>query len=372
MRPLDRIRIEGFKSIRQLDLKLGPLNVLIGANGAGKSNFISVFKLLNEMAELRLQRLVGSKADRFLRHGRRVTPMLSVSLDFGKNGYAFSLEPSENRLVFADERMSFGGQTNPVSDRFLGAGHAESRLPGQLAVPHNEGIAGFVVPAVKGWRVYHFHDTSDQAAVKQTGALNDNASLRPDASNLAAFLYLLQQAHLPSYQRIRDTIRLVAPFFDDFVLRPDPLSANGQDITLEWREVGSDFPFTAYQLSDGTLRFICLAAVLLQPNPPATIIIDEPELGLHPYAIEVLAGLLRSVSLGTQIVVSTQSVPLVNQLDPEHLIVVNHRQGESTFARPDAQGLQAWLEDYSLGELWEKNILGGRPGAPPAVATTSP
>ncbi len=366
MRPLDRIRIEGFKSIRQLDLKLGPLNVLIGANGAGKSNFISVFKLLNEMAELRLQRLVGSKADRFLRHGRRVTPKLTVRLDFDSNSYSFSLVPSENQLVFEEEAIHWLSH-----DRTLGNGHIESLLPAIHPSDSNATIAAYVLPAVKGWRVHHFHDTSDQAAVKQSGPLNDNVTLRPDASNLAAFLYLLQQANQPNYLRIRDTIRLVAPFFDDFVLRPDPLS-NGQDIMLEWREMGSDFPFTAYQLSDGTLRFICLAVLLLQPNPPATIVIDEPELGLHPYAIEVLAGLLRSVSLRTQIVASTQSVPLVNQLDPEQLIVVNHSQGESTFARPDAQGLQAWLEDYSLGDLWEKNILGGRPGAPPAVATTSP
>lgn len=367
MRPLDRIRIEGFKSIKKLDLTLGGLNVLIGANGAGKSNFISIFKLLNEMAELRLQRFVGSKADRFLRHGRRTTPKFSVDLDFGANGYSFVLTPSENQLIFEEEIISFDGDFG-LNKRFLGAGHLESKLPEQLSNQRNSSIASYVVPSVKGWRVYHFHDTSEQAAVKQSGAINVNDSLRPDASNLAAFLYLLQQKHPQSYQRIRDTVRLVAPFFDDFSLRADPLSQNQQDIMLEWREVGSDFPFTAYQLSDGTLRFICLAVVLLQPTPPATIIIDEPELGLHPYAIEVLAGLLRSVSLRRQIIVSTQSVPLVNQLDAEHLIVVNHAAGESVFVRPDAEALRSWLEDYSLGELWEKNILGGRPSAPPASA----
>lgn len=371
MRPLDRIRIEGFKSIKQLDLKLENLNVLIGANGAGKSNFISIFKLLNEMAELRLQLFVGSKADRFLRHGRRVTPKLSVKLNFGSNGYAFALVPSENQLIFESETISFDGDYG-VSNRPIGAGHLESKLPEQLSNEYNRKIAGYVVPSVKGWRVYHFHDTSDQSSMKQSGAINANDSLNPDASNLAAFLYLLQQKYPQSYQRIRDTVRLVAPFFDDFVLRPDPLSKNLQDIMLEWREVGSNFPFTAYQLSDGTLRFICLAVVLLQPTPPATIIIDEPELGLHPYAIEILAGLLRSVSLKRQIIVSTQSVPLVNQLDVNHLVVVDHASGESTFSRPDSEALANWLDDYSLGELWEKNILGGRPSAPPAPPSKEP
>jgi len=370
MRALDRIRIEGFKSIKQLDLQLRPLNVLIGANGAGKTNFISIFRLLNEMAELRLQRFVGANPDRLLRHGRRVTPKFSVQLDFGQNGYEFTLAPSENQLIFDSEWIRFNGQYG-LSRRSIGAGHLESKRPEQLESDRNQKIARYVVPAVKGWRVYHFHDTSDQASVKQSGAVNDNASLRPDASNLAAFLYLLQQRSLPSYQRIRDTVRLVAPFFDDFALRPDPLS-NDQSIMLEWREQGSDFPFTAYQLSDGTLRFICLATVLLQPNPPATIIIDEPELGLHPFAIEVLAGLLRSVSQSgyssRQVIVSTQSVPLVNQLEAEDLIVVNHHRGESVFARLDSEQLKEWLDTYSLGELWEKNILGGRPSAPPAPA----
>lgn len=373
MRPLDRIRIEGFKSIKQLDLKLGGLNVLIGANGAGKSNFISVFRLINEMVELRLQRFVGSRPDRFLRFGRRTTPKFSVHLDFGKNGYAFSLAPSENQLIFDDERISFAGDHYGTADRRLGAGHLESMLSAQLESPRNKAIAGYVVPSVRGWRVYHFHDTSDQAAVKQAGAINDNVALRPDASNLAAFLYLLQQKHPESYQRIRDTVRLVAPFFDDFALRPDPLSPGAASIALEWREKGSDFPFTAYQLSDGTLRFICLAVVLLQPKPPATIVIDEPELGLHPYAIEVLAAMLKSYShnklgvVNRQVILSTQSVPLVNQLEAKDLIVVDHADGESVFSRPDPDVLKDWLEDYSLGELWEKNVLGGRPSASPMV-----
>lgn len=363
MKKLKNIQIKGFKSIKKLDLTLGDLNVLIGANGAGKSNFISVFKLLNEIVELRLQRFVGSKADRFLRHGRRVTPELGVRLEFGANGYSFELIPVGNQLVFGKETMRFSGNSNIA--RELGAGHIESKLPMQLDNTQNASIASYVLPAIKSWRVYHFHDTSEQAAIKHSGAINDNGTFRADASNLAAFLYLLQQKHSESYQRIRQTVQLVAPFFDDFSLRPDPLSLGEQNISLEWREIGSDFPFTAYQLSDGTLRFICLAVVLLQPNPPATIIIDEPELGLHPYAIEVLAGLLRSVSVSTQVIVSTQSLALVNQLDAEHLIVVNHDAGESWFSRLDADALRDWLEDYSLGELWEKNILGGRPTSPP-------
>src|SRR2546427_3037694 len=158
---------------------------------------------------------------------------------------------------------------------------------------------------------------------------------------------------------MRETITQVAPFFNDFALRPDPTPK--ESIRLEWREKGSDFPFRAAHLSDGTLRFICLATLLLQPTPPSTVLIDEPELGLHPYAITVLASLLKSASTKTQVIVSTQSVPLVNQLQPEDILVVDRAQGQSTFRHLGSEELKDWLEDYGLGDLWEKNLFGGRP-----------
>ena len=144
------------------------------------------------------------------------------------------------------------------------------------------------------WKLYHFHDTSDSARVKQTGDINDNFFLRGDAGNLAAFLFNLKNAFSSHYEIIRGSIRQVVPFFDDFILRPQ--TDNPNKIRLEWREQGSDYPFLAHQLSDGTLRFICLAALLLQPQPPSTIVIDEPELGLHPFAIAVLASMMRSAA----------------------------------------------------------------------------
>jgi predicted ATPase len=214
---------------------------------------------------------------------------------------------------------------------------------------------------MKQWRVYHFHDTGETATVKQVQAINDNSYLRTDASNLAAFLYLLQQKHQNQYQQIIKTIRLVAPFFGDFSLRPSPLKEDM--IELEWREGGKDIPFKAGHLSDGTLRFICLATVLLQPSElqPSTIIIDEPELGLHPYAIKVLAALIRSTAKDKQIIVSTQSVELLNEFDPEDVVVVDRKDNASFFRRLGNDEFADWLEDYTLGELWQKNILGGRP-----------
>ena len=220
-------------------------------------------------------------------------------------------------------------------------------------------IASHVLHAFQSWKIYHFHDTSATAKVKQTGELADNDALRPDARNLAAFLFRLQETQPAAFLNIEDTVRLVAPFFGRFNLRPDRL--NPKKIGLEWEEKSSDTYFDAHALSDGTLRFISLATLLLQPELPATILIDEPELGLHPYAVNVLADLFHSASTRTQLLVSTQSVTLVNQLSPEDVVIVDRKGGESEFRRLGEEEIATWLDEYSLGELWEKNVLGGRP-----------
>ncbi len=355
---LKKIILKGFKSIRTLELELRPLNVLIGSNGAGKSNFIGAFKLLNEMVEGNFQNTVAKSggAGTFLHFGGKITERIEVELRFGKNGYYCVWAPAaDDSLYFEKEQSLFWGDSVSRYSNSLGAGHKESNLSKYVSK-----ISSYVLPALKSWKVYHFHDTSDTAKVKGVGEINDNLYLRSDASNLAAFLYRLKHGVFYSfYEAIRDQIRQVAPFFDDFILRPDPTSENR--IRLEWREKGSDYPFMAYHLSDGTLRFMCLTTLLLQPHPPSTILIDEPELGLHPYAITVLASLLKSASQATQVIVSTQSVPLVNQLHPEDIIVVDRTDGQSTFNHLEPEEMKDWLDDYGLGDLWEKNLLGGRP-----------
>lgn len=244
---------------------------------------------------------------------------------------------------------------NITGEREIGKGHFETLA---LEVT-GTGIDRYIVPTMQQWGVYHFHDTSDSAYVKQAHGINDNAYLRPDARNLASFLYFLRDSHPASYQKIVKTIRLVAPFFGDFNLRPSP--QNKDVIELEWFERGQDIPFKAHLLSDGTLRFICLATVFLQPDTllPETILVDEPELGLHPYAITVLASLMRASS--KQVIVSTQSVELLNEFDANDVIIVDRNEGKSSLHRLKQRDLETWLKDYSLGELWKKNIVGGRP-----------
>src|SRR5580704_2011002 len=275
---IQKLTIEGFKSIRKLeDFELGSLSVLIGANGAGKSNFVSFFRLLRELIEQRLQVAVATEggADACLYLGPKVTQRFVAKLYFGHNGYEFALVPTiDNRFAFAEETAVFKGDFGTFHVT-LGSGHLEAKLkerrddPGlsgaQLGIPH------YVFEAISSWIVYHFHDTSLTAGVRRQRSINDNVALRPSGENLAAFLYRISQTYPDSYRQVRDVVRLAAPFFDDFRLRPVP--TNPDMIQLEWQQKDSDYPFLAHQLSDGTLRFICLATALLQPVRPPTMLL---------------------------------------------------------------------------------------------------
>jgi predicted ATPase len=365
MSQITKLSIEGFQSIKSLkDLKLSELNILIGANGSGKSNFISYFRMLCELVERRLQLWVSQQggADRIFTYGLKHTKTLSSEIYFGRNGYRFSLIPTvEGGVVFEHESVYFDGDYKSIW-RPLGSGHTESQLDVRNITrsgPTN--IEFYVYNAISSWRVYHFHDTSNSAGVKQSQSINDHRILRPDASNLASYLYYLKQTHPNVYNQIRRTIQLAIPFFDDFVLDPERLPSGEKLIRLLWRQKDSDYPFSPSQLSDGSLRFMCLTTALLQPNPPSTLLIDEPELGLHPYAITLLGSLIKSASTRMQVIVSTQSISLVNEFSAKNLIVAERENGYSIFKTLDEDELADWLEEYTLGQLWEKNIIGGRP-----------
>lgn len=367
---LERIVLKGYKSIGEADIALRPINVLIGANGAGKSNFISLFQFMNRLAHRGMQTYVAQAggADQMLHYGRKTTERLYIELWFVKennlaNGYACTLIPTaEDLLIFEDEAAYFHNRNrydNPYASKKFTRVHNETLLVDWAR--KKDRVARHVLAALNSWQLYHFHDTSASAKVKQTGDIHDNLFLRPDASNLAAYLYLLREKQEDYYRNIVETIRMAAPFFGDFVLRPSPF--NPEKIRLEWKERDSDMLFGPHALSDGTLRFICLATLFLQPPKqlPATIVLDEPELGLHPYAISLLADMVRSAAQHTQVILATQSVTLVNQFEPEDILVVDRVQGKSVFRRLGKEEMASWLEDYGLGDLWEKNLFGGRP-----------
>lgn len=340
-----------------------PLNVLIGANGSGKSNLIATLGLLQHIVANRLQAYVGRKpASRLLHHGPKHTQSVRIKLEFGPNEYEATLGMAEgDSLFFEEETCAFrgGGHSKPYYKE-LGKGHRETALPDAVKA-QPKGIAFHVLDSLRSWRVYHFHDTGDRAAMKQVQPIGDNEALRPDAANLAAFLHRLREQEESSYRRIVAAVQQVAPFFEDFRLRPDPLKPDS--VRLEWSQRDSDAYFDAHALSDGTLRFICLATLLLQPTAlrPSLVIVDEPELGLHPFAVAQLAAMLESTAEHTQVLVATQSVTLMSHFEPRDIVVVDRKDGASTFRRLTDEEVRSWVDDYSLGELWEKNVLGGRP-----------
>ncbi|MEW6491613.1 MAG: AAA family ATPase [Cyanobacteriota bacterium] len=363
---LQRIILKGFKSIKTMDLELRPLNILIGANGAGKSNLVSFFKMLNEMMAGRLQQYIGTsgRAQSLLYFGSKITLQIQARLEFevenGMDSYDLRLfHAAGDTLIFAEETLSFlpTGYSSPKIDQ-LGAGHQETRI--SEAADEGMQTAKTLRYLLNRCRVYHFHDTSSTAEVRQSCYIGDNRWLMPDAGNLAALLLKFRQEKSGSaYNRIVKTIRLIAPFFDDFVLEPD----GSNRVILNWREKGSDRVFGPHQFSDGTLRAICLSTLLLQPEDelPELIVVDEPELGLHPYALNVMAALFSKASYHTQILISTQSSSFLDNFNPEDVITVNREGKESQFKRLNPSELEDWLDEYSLGEVWEKNIIGGGP-----------
>jgi predicted ATPase len=360
---IEKIEIQNYKSIRELDLDLKPINILIGSNGAGKSNFISFFKLVNQMHEGRLNEFVAKYGvESLLYFGRKESDNLYGLLDFDNvNAYSFKLIPSiRDQFTFLFEHGLFNWKHNKekfypswYATRF-GTGHQESKLKNS-----RESIAIYVQRQLASFKVYHFHDTSENSKMKQPSRIDDNEFLREDASNLAAYLYLLQEKHPKTLRRIERTVSSIAPFFKGFNLKPNNL--NPDRIKLEWTEKGSDMYLDAHNLSDGTLRFIALTTLLLQPDLPSTIIIDEPELGLHPAAIARLAALIRKASAKSQVIISTQSVNLVDEFQPEDIITVDRKDKQSVFNRQNTHQLSEWLNDYTMSTLWEKNIIGGRP-----------
>lgn len=358
---LSRITIRGFKSIRELDsLTLGALNVLVGANGVGKSNLISFFRLLHALMGNNLDDYIlkNGGISNLMYNGRKATSEMFFEAMFGPRGYRFAIKPGADEETFAvvDEARYCEKETGGWWE--LGnSGHAKSLLVQQVKSSHKDSDDSRVVyDAVCSWTIYHFHDSSATAPMRHAEIVQDNETLRSDAANIAPFLLRLREENDDTYRDILDTCRVVVPYLDDFLLKPRKYG-EAEKVSLTWRTKGSDFPMQPYHLSDGSIRFICLVAALLQPAPPATIIIDEPELGLHPEAVRLLGETMKNAAKRTQLIIATQSPLLLDQFSISEIVVVNRRDGQSVFEHLNHEDFSVWLEDYSVGELWTKNVI---------------
>ncbi len=349
---LNKVIIDGYKSIRHIDLELKPINILIGSNGVGKTNFISFFKLINIIYEQRLYNYtMQNNVERLFHYGLKQTKELKGYLEFSDNAYEVILQPRYNGSLFIAEESSYY-RTN----RYYISNLDESQIKDSTTFRDK-----WLREYLQSYKIYHFHDTSKSAPLRGYANINDNRLLRTDGSNLPSFLYMLQQKYPKTLKRIELIIRSVMPYFGNFTLAPSVLDKS--QINLQWNDMESNGKyFDANDLSDGSIRFIALATLLLQPVLPKVIIVDEPELGLHPAAIVKLAGMIKSVAArGCQVIISTQSVNLINNFEADNIITVDRKDKQSSFNRLDSEKLKSWLNDYSLGDLWAKSVINGQP-----------
>lgn len=356
---MDSITIKGYKSFKDITVPLRKINILIGSNGAGKSNFLSLFELLGNAYDGFLARSVAQSGgvDKLLHQGRKVTDRITIKVVEDRNSYWLDLMESDGALMVENEKLGYSSFPNHWTYNDIANYKPETSLKEYQGMTRGDYIKNYISQIKK----FHFHDTGSKSPFTgESNIVNDSYHLYSQGSNLAAFLYGIRKQHPMVYKRIVMVIQSVAPFFHDFYLEPNESGG----IRLQWRDKFSEVVYGPNDLSDGTVRFIALAVLFLQPNLPKVIVIDEPELGLHPVAIEKLSGLIKaSANRGTQVIAATQNAELISNFDPSDVLTVDQRDGQSVIQRLDAAELTQWLNDYTLGDLWKQRILqGGQPG----------
>ena len=371
---IDHVRIQGFRSLADVELSGIPkATVLIGANGSGKSNFIRFFEMLSWMlGSRRLAEFVERQggADDQLFGGNKTTPRIEAEVtlrtDQGRNDYKFILSHAHpDRFFFSEECFRFNSDTYPTKApwQYLESGHQEAKIV--LAAQSGESYdvntttARVIVNLLRNCAVYQFHDTSDTSDFKKKCDAEDNNYLKAQGDNLAAVLHRLELEDLKRFELIGQHIGRVLPVFDRFQIE----ESYGK-VLLRWKAKGTDKTFGAHLTSDGSLRFFALVTLLnLAPEMlPDVLLLDEPELGLHPAAIALVGGMIKALAEERQVIVATQSPLLVDAFGLDEIFVLDLQDGRTEFRKLDPNDYRIWLEDkFTPGELWQKNLIGGRP-----------
>ncbi len=369
---IESIRIRGFRSLADVRVtELPAVAILIGANGSGKSNVMRFFEMLGWM--LRSSRLADyvqmqGGADDQLFHGRRRTAQMEAELRLatqrGHNDYRFVLAYAHpDRLIFLEEAYRFSDRSwETLADwRHLGSGHAEAGIvsAARASASPQRKTASVVVNLLRNCVTYQFHDTSDESRFKQSWDITDNGFLRSHGGNLAAVLHRLEAEESDRFRLICRQVRRILPGFDRFVL-----DERYGKVSLRWATTQSDKTFGAHLTSDGSLRFFALVTLLNLPPEmlPDVILLDEPELGLHPMAVDLVAEMVTAVGRSRQVIVATQSPLFVDAFGLDQVIVVDLDEGATVLRQLDAAQYAHWIEqDYSPGRLWTRNLLGGGP-----------
>ncbi len=372
---LSQVHVKGFRSLRDTTLELSSeVTVLAGANGSGKSNVLRALELIGQLPAGNIQETLlrwGGFSQQLHVAPKEMDNANHIEIELWEkprqvirgvvqNGYAVRLDEAANDESLLKEKFYYwdkASHSEPFNPDW-GRGRKESRLTSPDLpfddVTHENRVRMYVRPLIEGLQAFHFDDTSLNAPPLTSTLVSDNVELADDASNIAAILLHLRETERDAYDSIVWAVRGVAPFFDDFVLRPV-----GDNVQLRWKQKGARQVLPGNALSSGTLRYLCLSVLLNQPQLPQTIVLDEPELGLHPLAISHFVELLRSSARGRRIVVATQSVTMLNQFSIDEVVIASRQAGATELHRPDASEYEDWLEDYTLGQLWETNVLDG-------------
>ena len=371
---IESVRIRGFRSLADVELSdLPRATVLIGANGSGKSNFIRFFEMLSWM--LRSRRLGEfveqyGGADDQLFCGNGVTPRMEAEIklraDRGRNDYKFALSHAHpDRFFFSEEAFRYSAYGYPTEAywQYLDSGHREARIVEAAQSMEFPGVntqtASTIVRLLRNCSVHQFHDTSDSSDIKKRWDVGESNQLRSHGGNLAAVLYRLEQEDVRRYEFICRQIGRILPGFDRFAIE----ESYGK-VALRWKAKWTGKTFGAHLTSDGSLRFFALVTLLNLPSGmlPDVMLLDEPELGLHPAAVNLVGGMINSLATERQIVVATQSPLLVDAFNLDEIITLDLQEGRTQFRKLSPEEYQIWLDDgFSPGELWQKNLFGGRP-----------
>lgn len=369
MSKLESVSVAGFRSIRQQKVDLAPINVIVGPNGSGKSNFLGVFSLLAALRRSRLQHYIqkAGGANQILHFGAEQTDAVELEWCFRnddvQNRYRIRLEVNAlDQLAPAGEEISIWNQEQYETPASMAL--APNKLEAGISIAQDvrfPDVLKYIQGRLDMYQTYHFPYAGFNSPMLRNAEMRLSYPLLPSGENLAPFLYSLREHHKDRYELIRRTLRMVTPFFDDFVL--EPLQENSDFIRLQWTHLGHVGTFDVSAMSDGTVRFAALATLFLQPHHylPPVILIDEPELGLHPAAMTILAAMMRSASLHSQIIVATQSAGFLDHFQPNDVLVAEREAGSTTFTRLKNEDLADELKHSRLGELWEFNEFGGRP-----------
>ena len=384
MYKIERIKIGGFRRLREVNLEVRPFMVVIGANGVGKTSFLDAFSVLSSSASGNLNNALSlfGGIENILTRGKSVELSFSVDMDIPQYqplNYELRLSPSSTAYSIQREILSQRHERHVLPFLHIDSSGSDIRyyemggkVPSGLVRPnweHNpletslaqvpkmfrepEELRRILATATQ----YHALDVGPRAAVKMPQPMKPATLPGPNGEDLVPYLYYLRESDRNRFDSIVDSLRSAFPGFEELAFPPVAAGV----LAMIWKDKNFRKPMYTNELSEGTLRFLWIISLLASPSLSTITMIDEPEISLHPELLSLLADLMREAAKRTQLIVATHSDRFIRFLKPEEVVVMDvNEDGCSTVAWADSLDLDEWLADYSLDEVWRMGRMGGR------------